>query len=86
MKLVAYVRVSTIGQVREGYGLDAERADIRAWAKANHHRIMLWCSDEGVSGANGVEADKASTKRSKPSKTTESTASCSRPWIASLGR
>ena len=56
MKLVAYVRVSTIGQVREGYGLDAQRADIRAWAKANHHRIMLWCSDEGISGANGVDS------------------------------
>jgi DNA invertase Pin-like site-specific DNA recombinase len=55
VKLVAYVRVSTIGQVREGYGLDAQRADIRTWAKANHHRIMLWCSDEGVSGANGVD-------------------------------
>jgi DNA invertase Pin-like site-specific DNA recombinase len=55
VKLVAYVRVSTVGQVREGYGLDAQRADIRAWAKANHHRIMLWSSDEGISGANGVD-------------------------------
>jgi DNA invertase Pin-like site-specific DNA recombinase len=55
MKLAAYTRVSTIGQVREGYGLDAQRADIRAWAKSDHHRIMLWCSDEGISGANGVD-------------------------------
>jgi DNA invertase Pin-like site-specific DNA recombinase len=55
VKLAAYTRVSTIGQVREGYGLDAQRADIRAWAKSDHHRIMLWCSDEGISGANGVD-------------------------------
>jgi DNA invertase Pin-like site-specific DNA recombinase len=55
MKLAAYTRVSTIGQVREGYGLDAQRADIRAWARSDHHRVMLWCSDEGISGANGVD-------------------------------
>jgi len=55
MKLAAYTRVSTIGQVREGYGLDAQRADIRAWAKSDHHRIMMWCIDEGISGANGVD-------------------------------
>jgi DNA invertase Pin-like site-specific DNA recombinase len=55
VKLAAYTRVSTIGQVREGYGLAAQRADIRAWAKSDHHRIMLWCSDEGISGANGVD-------------------------------
>jgi DNA invertase Pin-like site-specific DNA recombinase len=55
MKLAAYTRVSTIGQVREGYGLEAQKADIRVWAKADHHRIMLWCSDEGISGANGVD-------------------------------
>ena len=52
------VRVLTIGQVREGYGLDAQAADIRAWARGDHHRIMLWCSDEGISGANGVDSRK----------------------------
>jgi DNA invertase Pin-like site-specific DNA recombinase len=56
VKLAAYTRVSTIGQVREGYGLDAQRADIHAWAKSDHNRIMLWCSDEGISGANGVDS------------------------------
>jgi DNA invertase Pin-like site-specific DNA recombinase len=56
VKLAGYVRVSTVGQVREGYGLNAQRADIREWAKAEHHRIMLWCSDEGISGANGVDS------------------------------
>jgi DNA invertase Pin-like site-specific DNA recombinase len=54
--LAAYTRVSTVGQVREGYSLEAQRADIRAWSKADDHRIALWCSDDGISGANGVDA------------------------------
>jgi DNA invertase Pin-like site-specific DNA recombinase len=55
MKLAAYVRVSTEKQVREGFGLDAQRAEIRAWAKEHGHRIVVWCADEGISGANGIE-------------------------------
>lgn len=55
MKLVAYVRVSTERQVREGFGLDAQRADIKSWAKLEGHRIVQWCADEGISGANGID-------------------------------
>lgn len=43
-RLVGYVRVSSNGQL-DGYGPDAQRADIRAWAKANGHRIVLWTED-----------------------------------------
>ena len=55
MKLVAYIRVSTEKQAKEGFGLDAQRSEIRRWAKANDHRVVEWCSDEGISGANGID-------------------------------
>jgi DNA invertase Pin-like site-specific DNA recombinase len=55
MKVVAYTRVSTERQVKEGFGLEAQRSEIRRWAKANSHRIVEWCTDEGISGANGID-------------------------------
>lgn len=55
MKVVAYTRVSTERQVREGFGLDAQKSEIRQWAKANRHRVVEWCTDEGISGANGID-------------------------------
>lgn len=51
MKLVAYLRVSTIEQAEHGYGLAAQRAAIKAAAKAAGHRIVKWVADEGLSGA-----------------------------------
>jgi DNA invertase Pin-like site-specific DNA recombinase len=48
MRLVAYLRVSTNGQL-DGYGFDSQRADIRAYAKANGHKIVAW-HDDAVSG------------------------------------
>jgi DNA invertase Pin-like site-specific DNA recombinase len=48
--LVAYLRVSSEGQL-DGYGLDAQRRTVRAWAKANGHRIVHTCVDEATSGA-----------------------------------
>jgi DNA invertase Pin-like site-specific DNA recombinase len=56
MKLVAYLRVSTDRQVRDGFGLDAQEAEIRRWAKQHDHRIVQWCRDEGISGANGIDS------------------------------
>lgn len=53
MRLVAYLRVSTEGQL-DGYGIDVQRTAVRKWAKANGHRIVLWCADEGVSGTLDV--------------------------------
>ena len=55
MKIVAYVRVSTIEQSQKGYGLDIQRSAIRAWAKDNGHQVVLLCSDEGISGAKAAE-------------------------------
>lgn len=50
LKLAAYVRVSTRGQVDDGLGLDVQKQQIRAWAKANGHRVVEWHTDEAVSG------------------------------------
>jgi DNA invertase Pin-like site-specific DNA recombinase len=50
MRFVAYLRVSSEGQV-DGYGLDAQESSVRAWAKAHRHRIVGVCKDEGLSGA-----------------------------------
>lgn len=55
MRVVAYLRVSTDQQAKHGFGLDAQRTEIRQWAKAQGHRVVQWCADEGISGANGIE-------------------------------
>lgn len=55
MKVIAYIRVSTERQVKEGFGLEAQRDQIRRWAKEQGHRVVQWCADEGVSGANGID-------------------------------
>lgn len=49
MKLVAYLRVSSVGQI-DAWGLDRQERAIKAWAKTNGHRIVGWHRDEGVSG------------------------------------
>jgi DNA invertase Pin-like site-specific DNA recombinase len=56
MKLVAYLRVSTIEQAAHGFGLDVQRSAIRKAAKVLDARIVAWTADEGKSGALGVEA------------------------------
>ncbi len=56
MKLVAYLRVSTERQAEEGLGLDIQEDAIRAWARTDSHRVVLWARDEGISGSNGLEA------------------------------
>src|SRR5271157_2429172 len=56
MRLVMYTRVSSKGQVRDGYGLAIQEKDCRAWAKANGHKIVLSCADNGLSGALGADA------------------------------
>ncbi len=49
MRLAAYLRVSTAGQV-DGYGLDAQEQAIRTWAHVHGHEVLIVCRDEGVSG------------------------------------
>lgn len=45
MKLVAYLRVSTTGQL-DGYGPDAQLENIRAWAKRRGHKIVAIKTDD----------------------------------------
>lgn len=52
MRLVGYIRVSGVGQVKDGYGLDVQAKAIRSWARANGHRLTGIERDEGVSGAS----------------------------------
>ena len=50
---VAYLRVSTTGQVGEdAFGLDAQKEQIIEYSKANDIKIVDWFIDEGVSGAD----------------------------------
>jgi len=55
VKLVGYVRVSTATQVEDGLGLDVQKAAIRAWCKANGHKLVAVLADEGVSGAKELD-------------------------------
>lgn len=50
MRLAGYLRVSSEAQL-DGFGLNVQESAIRSWAKANGHRVVQLCSDEGLSGA-----------------------------------
>lgn len=52
MKIVAYQRASTRDQKNS---LDAQRAAVKAWAKAKGLAVSSWHEDIGVSGATNVE-------------------------------
>jgi len=49
-KAVAYLRVSTESQVREGVSLEAQRAKIEAWATVHDHELICIEEDAGISG------------------------------------
>lgn len=50
--VVAYIRVSTDGQLGEDkYGLDVQREQIIEYCRKNDMNIIRWFSDEGESGA-----------------------------------
>lgn len=55
MKLASYLRVSTDAQAEHGLGLDVQREAIQGWADRAGHDLVHECSDEGVSGLNGIE-------------------------------
>ena len=50
MRVIGYLRVSTGRQVRDGYGLADQERQIRAWCKANGHRLVRLVTDKGLSG------------------------------------
>lgn len=49
MDLVAYTRVSTVGQI-DGWGLAKQKSAIKEWAAREGHTIVRWFKDAGVSG------------------------------------
>jgi DNA invertase Pin-like site-specific DNA recombinase len=55
VKRTALARVSTETQAEDGLGLEVQRADMRAWAKAGGHKIVAWRTDEAISGAAELE-------------------------------
>lgn len=60
--VIAYVRVSTDTQAREGFGLDAQRAEIEAFCTAKGWDVLAWYEDAGVSGA-AVDSDSLTVER-----------------------
>jgi DNA invertase Pin-like site-specific DNA recombinase len=52
---IAYLRVSTDEQAASGLGLEAQRAAIEAWAQRNGATVAAYLSDDGVSGAAGLD-------------------------------
>ena len=52
MQAVAYIRVSTQGQVEDGVSLEAQQAKITAWCEAMGYTLMQTFADEGISGAS----------------------------------
>ena len=51
LRLLAYLRVSTVGQVEDGLGLDVQEGQVARWAQTAGHEVVGWYRDEGVSGA-----------------------------------
>jgi DNA invertase Pin-like site-specific DNA recombinase len=47
---IAYVRVSTTGQVEDGVSLDAQRSKIAAWCDVMGYSLAETYADEGISG------------------------------------
>ena len=48
---VAYIRVSTAGQVEHGVSLDAQRARVGAWCEVNGYELAAVHVDAGMSGS-----------------------------------
>ena len=52
MNVIAYIRVSTDGQVGDDkFGLDVQKQNIQDYCNKNGHTILKWFTDEGESGA-----------------------------------
>ena len=47
---IAYVRVSTAGQVEDGVSLDVQRSKIAAWCDVMGYVLVQTCADESISG------------------------------------
>lgn len=50
MRVIGYLRVSTERQVKDGYGLADQQKQIRAWSRANGHKLVRLVTDDAKSG------------------------------------
>src|SRR4051794_9404785 len=50
MRTAAYVRVSTNGQVENGYSLPEQRANLEHYCARHGHQLVEIVADEGLSG------------------------------------
>jgi DNA invertase Pin-like site-specific DNA recombinase len=51
VRVIGYIRVSTVGQVQDGQGLAIQERAIRSWVEEHKHRLVGVHRDEGVSGS-----------------------------------
>jgi len=50
MKVAIYLRVSTEDQVREGYSLEVQEENLKAYAEREQHQVYKVYRDDGISG------------------------------------
>lgn len=51
MKVIGYIRVSTVDQATEGVSLEAQRKRIESWAFVNEGDVVAVYEDAGISGS-----------------------------------
>ena len=55
VNVYGYIRVSTEGQVKQGYSLDEQQAEIEKYSKEHGYHLVHVYRDEGISGAKANE-------------------------------
>ena len=55
IKVVGYIRVSTEGQVKQGYSLAEQQAEIEKYCRYKSYKLINVFRDEGISGAKANE-------------------------------
>lgn len=68
-RAVGYIRVSTQGQVRDGYSLVYQRDEIMRYCADNGIELIQIYEDKGISGAK-VDEDGLTVERDTTGKTT----------------
>lgn len=59
MRVIGYIRVSSKNRADQAESGPAQEAAIRHWCKANGHQLVAVCTDDGVSGTNGLDTREA---------------------------
>ena len=62
LNVYGYIRVSTEGQVKQGYSLAEQRAEIEKYCSSKSYNLVAIFKDEGISGAKANE-DEMSIER-----------------------